>query len=227
MLQIERFESLIGFSFSDKALLQTALTHSSYTLKNQSIPNNERLEFLGDSVLELCMSEILYKRFSNVDEGALTRARAKIVRESTLYEIAKRIGVGEFLFMSPGEESTGGRDKPSILSNALEAIIGAIFLDSNLDGAKDFITKFFNIEEALVNADNKDYKTFLQEFVQEKHMGEIRYEVVETTGPVHKLEFTLRVIIANKPYGTGKGNSKLEAGQNAAKKTIEMLKGAK
>lgn len=227
MFQTEVFESLIGYSFSDKALLQTALTHSSYTLKNQSTPNNERLEFLGDSVLGLCMSEMLYKRFSDVDEGILTRARAKIVRESTLYEIAKRIGVGEFLLMSNGEESSGGRDKPSILSNALEAIIGAIFLDSNLDNAKEFINKFFNIEEALVNADNKDYKTFLQEYVQEKRMGEIRYEVVETTGPVHKLEFTLRVSIANKPYSTGKGNSKLEAGQNAAKETIEMLKNAK
>lgn len=224
MLQTDSFESLIGYSFSDKTLLATALTHSSYTLRNQNMPNNERLEFLGDAVLELCISEMLYKRFQEADEGVLTRSRAKIVRESTLYEVAKRIGMGEYLLMSQGEEASGGRDKPSILSDALEAVIGAIFLDSSLENAKSFIYKFFDIEKVLEDANNKDYKTYLQEYVQEKRLGEIRYDVIETSGPVHKLVFTMQVRIANKPYGIGKGHTKAEAGQNAAKETIDMLK---
>ena len=188
----------LNYSFTDVELLNTALTHSSFVRgDNRIYPNNERMEFLGDAVLELCASEYLYLNYPKMNEGMMTRTRARTVCESALNIVAKELELGKYLLLSHGEENTGGREKPSILSDALEAVIGSIFLDGGIECAKRFILSFIknSVEEAARSLSAKDYKTLLQEYVQHYHSGELEYKVIGMSGPDHKRVFTMCVSI--------------------------------
>ena len=221
----EPFEERIGYTFSDKTLLRTALTHSSYSRTGgENYKNNERLEFLGDAVLGLCVGEQIYSTYKGVSEGAMSKARAAAVCESALYEAAKKLGIPDVILLGYGEAVSGGRDKPSILSDALEALIGAIYLDGGLEEARKFILSFTDVKTSFNSSKSKDYKTRFQEYVQERHMGNIEYDVVDVKGPDHKRVFTIEVKINGTVYGKGVGYSKLEAGKNAAKMALMSLK---
>ena len=224
--ELNALEGCISYSFKDKALLNTALTHTSYVKgENRSAGHNERLEFLGDAVLELIVSEYLFVNNPNMNEGLMTRIRSRAVYENALFDAARAIGLGGYLLLSHGEEHTGGREKPSILSDALEALIGAMYIDGGIEPARDFILGFAveSINEAVKTISVKDHKTLLQEYVQQSHSGNLEYNVVSVTGPDHKRVFTIEVSIGGKPYGRGQGGSKQEAGQNAAHATLLML----
>lgn len=217
-------ESKLNYSFGDVALLDTAMTHTSYVKGDgRARMHNERLEFLGDAVLELCVSEYLFKRFSEFDEGAMTRLRAQTVCEGALFEIAKELGLGEALLLGRGEDHSGGRDKPSILSDALEAVIGALYIDGGMETARGFILSFIDgsVDAALKGGALKDYKTMLQEYVQKRHMGAIAYRLLGSSGPDHSKVFTMEVTIAGIPSGIGEGHTKQEAGQRAAKAALD------
>ena len=224
--ELSELMTKLSYSFTDPSLLNTALTHSSYVKgENRASTHNERLEFLGDAVLELCVSEYLYLNYPHMNEGMMTRTRSRTVYEPALYEAAKSIDLGKYIRLSHGEEHTGGRDKPSILSDALEAVIGALFLDGGLDSAKAFVLTFAeaSVDAAVKSVSAKDYKTLLQEYVQHHHSGELEYTVIDISGPDHKRVFTMQVSIGGIVYGFGNGGTKQEAGQNAAKATLELL----
>lgn len=226
---LNEFEDRLGFVFDDKCLLETALTHSSYANQyKKDVPYNERLEFLGDSVLQLCISEYLFDNCKNKTEGELTKTRALIVCENSLYEVAKRIGLGKIIRMSKGEELTGGRERMSIQADCLEAVIAAIYLDKGLKIAKNFIlTNFKDIIDMAIN--DKiilDFKTRLQEVLQQNGETNISYELVKFEGPPHRRKFYTRVIIEDKVLGDGEGFSKKEAEQMAAKQALKSLEEA-
>lgn len=224
--ELDTLQSSLGYEFADAGLLNTALTHTSYVKgENRRSGHNERLEFLGDAVLELIVSEYLFRSNPNMNEGLMTRIRARAVYETALFDAAMEIRLGDYLLLSHGEEHTGGREKPSILSDALEAVIGAMYLDGGIEPAKRFILSFAVgfINEAVKTVSVKDFKTLLQEHVQKEHSGALEYEVVSVTGPDHRREFTIEALIAGKPMGKGRGNSKQEASQNAAHATLVML----
>lgn len=226
LAELEKLETSLGYRFNNRELLNTALTHTSYVKgENRSTGHNERLEFLGDAVLELIVSEYLFLNNPGMNEGLMTRVRSRAVYENALFDAAMGIGLGNYLLLSHGEEHTGGREKPSILSDALEAVIGAIFIDGGIEPAKRFILSFAVsfINDAIRTITVKDNKTLLQERVQQQHLGSLEYEVVSVTGPDHKREFTIEVYINGKAFGRGRGSSKQEAGQNAAQATLFML----
>lgn len=225
-IMLEELQGKLGYTFNDISLLNTALTHTSFVKgEGKNSEHNERLEFLGDAVLELCVSGFLYKNYPMLDEGKMTKARALTVCEASLFEVAKHCGLGDKLLLSRGEANSGGRKKPSILSDALEAVIGAIYLDGGFEKASAFILKFAPqfVKAAVEGALNKDHKTALQELVQGEHMGALEYVLVGESGPDHKKEFEMLITIDKKPYASGKGSSKQEAGQNAAKAVLELL----
>lgn len=216
----------LDYSFTDPSLLNTALTHSSFVKgENRASIHNERMEFLGDAVLELCVSEYLYLNYPQMNEGMMTRTRSRAVYEPALFRVAKELDLGKYLRLSHGEDNTGGREKPSILSDALEAVIGALFLDGGIEPAKRFILGFADesIADAVRSLSAKDYKTLLQEYVQHNHSGDLEYTVIGINGPDHKRVFTMQVSIGGVVYGFGDGGTKQEAGQNAAKATLELL----
>lgn len=216
----------LGYAFSDIMLLDAALTHTSYVKGDGKAQNhNERLEFLGDAVLELCVSEYLYRKYPHLNEGVMTRARAASVCEAALHKAALELGLGDCLRLSRGEEHSGGRAKPSILADGLEAVLGAVYLDGGMEEARAFALRVTEeqIRAAVANVDAKDYKTMLQEHVQKLHKGNVSYELLEASGPDHQKNFTMRAVVAGKPMGVGSGGSKQEAGQAAAKETMEML----
>ncbi|NLJ90480.1 MAG: ribonuclease III [Clostridiales bacterium] len=221
----KKFEGIIKYEFNNKSLLRQALTHSSYSNERQmhKLYNNERLEFLGDAVLELITSEYLYKSHPNVPEGNLTKLRATYVRESSLAYCARQMDLGNYLFLGKGEDATGGRERDSILSDALEAIIGGIFLDGGFTNAKEFVTKevLNRIEQAELFFDSK---TILQELVQSKYTDAIVYELINEEGPDHNKEFTVAVTLNNEKLGEGKGRTKKAAEQQAAHQAIKKIK---
>ncbi len=212
------FEKKINYVFKDKRLLNIAFTHSSFSNENNLDGNNERLEFLGDAVLELTVSDFLYKKFQYMSEGDLTKLRASIVCEQSLSKIARNINIGKYLKLGNGEEMTGGRERDSILSDALEAIIGAVYLDSSIEYAKKLIISFIpkeiesKQEKLLVN----DYKSRLQEILQKNSKEPIVYDIIKEIGPDHNKLFTAQVRHHRKILGTGEGKTKKEAEQNAA-----------
>lgn len=222
-------ESALGHSFSNRALLERALTHSSFYKgeKGRREPqDNERMEFLGDAVLELCVSEELYFRFPQMQEGRLSKTRASIVCESALFQAAKGVYLGAFLLLSHGEDLGGGREKPSILSDAFEAVIAAIYLDGGWEPAKAFIRRTvlplldFTAQPQL----DKDYKTRLQEIVHhETHGKQVVYRMLDEKGPDHQKVFTMAVLLEDRTLGTGEGNSKQSAGQAAARDALERM----
>lgn len=225
---IEELERRIGYSFNDTNLLITALTHSSYANeKRDNISDNERLEFLGDSVLELVIADYLYGMFEQYKEGDLTKIRASIVSEGSLAEIARSIELGEFLYLGKGEANTGGRNRDSILADAVEAIIGAVYLEAGIDRASELIIRLFTpvIKKSFEGKGFQDYKTQLQEILQKNSDKEIVYHVIEEKGPDHNKEFVVEVYHNGQAIGMGRGKSKKEAEQQAAKEALNKIHG--
>jgi ribonuclease III len=201
------FEQRIGYAFQNKSNLLLALTHSSYANenKNEGLKSNERLEFLGDAVLNIVISETIYQRYSMLAEGEMTKARASIVCETTLVKCANHLEIGHFLLLGKGEELTGGRTRISILSDAFEAVIGAIFIDGGMQHAKSFVLRQLEklMEDTLKGQNTLDYKTQLQEIVQGRNEGKIVYEIVDENGPDHNKIFVAQVRIGELTAGTG------------------------
>ncbi len=228
MSRLEEFQEKISYSFKNERLLRQALTHSSYANERYmpKLSDNERLEFLGDAVLEIVTSDFLYRTYRDVPEGELTRLRASIVCEQTLSLCTKQIDLGSYVYLSKGEDQTGGRNRKSILSDAMEAVIGAIYLDGGFANAKEFIHKFI-----LTDIENKqlfyDSKTILQEYVQEEQGRELSYVLVKEEGPDHMKEFTIEARIGDKLVGTGVGTTKKGAEQEAAYQALLLLKNEK
>lgn len=214
---IEEFEGVIGYTFKNKKYIETALTHSSYA-NEHNLECNERMEFLGDAVLELAMSKYLYAVIS-LDEGVLTKTRAKAVCEGALDYYAAKINLPKYLFLGKGEELSGGRMRPAIIADAMEAVLGAIFLDSGFDQAYEIVKKFFIPYIAEVTS-LKDYKSLLQEKLQSEKRT-IRYEIVRDEGPANDKIFEAVVYMDEILMGRGMGKTKKEAQQNAAKNALE------
>lgn len=227
MNTIKEFQELIGYKFNNEEYLKIALTHSSYAHENKhkKIKFNERLEFLGDSVLSLIVSKYIFENYPELPEGRLTKIRSAVVCEKALYECSLNIDLGKYLILGRGEERTGGRTRPSILSDAYEALIAAIFLDSSLDVAKEWVLGqlYEAIEAAAKGKISKDYKTEFQETVQIKGDVDICYKVIDSSGPDHNKIFAVNVYLNNKLMGQGEGTSKKKAEQNAAKNALAAL----
>jgi len=225
-MKYDVLESKIGYVFNDKSLINLAVMHSSYGNDHKlgRLHNNERLEFLGDAVLELSVSESLFHMYMNKPEGELTKMRASIVCEPTLAQVARDIGLPEFILLGRGEEHTGGRSRDSIISDALEAMIGAIYLDGGFANAKEFIMKFImnDIEEKQLFYDSK---TILQEYVQKEYRETVHYELVSECGPDHCKTFCVEVKLGNKVLGAGEGKSKKSAEQKAAYEALMNREG--
>ncbi|MBN1038163.1 ribonuclease III [Clostridium botulinum] len=218
-------ENRLGVYFNNPSLIKTALTHSSFGNQFKDAKYNERLEFLGDSVLQLCITEYLFNKFKDKSEGELTKIRSLIVCENSLYEIAKKLSLGEYIRMSKGEELTGGRERMSIQADAVEAVIAAVYLDKGIGFVNDFILLHFEemINKAINNEIVLDFKTKLQELLQKDGEILIQYELVKYEGPPHRRKFFTNVIINEKVMGIGEGYSKKEAEQNAAKEALKRL----
>ena len=217
-------EQRIGYRFKNQALLTEALCHSSYANEKRTVNCNERLEFLGDSVLGITVADFLYRHYGDMPEGRMTRLRAELVCEASLHKTALALSLGDYMRLGKGEEHTGGRTRPSILADMVEAIIAALYLDSGLGEARRFI-----LEKVLKDAEisethrSKDYKTELQELVQRQPHQQIHYELIGESGPDHNKTFSFRVSINGVPAGEGSGRSKKEAEQMAACKALEAL----
>ena len=222
---IKDLEAAIGYRFKDITLLQNALSHSSYANErwHDSLKSNERLEFLGDSILGMVTAEYLYRNFPDRPEGDLTRMRADMVCERALAVVAERIHLGGHLLLGHGEEAGGGRSRDSILADAVESVIAACFLDGGMDAARKFINTFVLTEVPVKKLRNADYKTALQELVQQKKNQVLSYALVAESGPDHDKHFTVEVSLNGKVVGTGDGRSKKKAEQEAAKTAIENL----
>ena len=223
---LSALEETLAYTFADRSLLETALTHTSFVKgdgKRQT--HNERLEFLGDAVLELCVSEHLYLQQPQLQEGAMTRHRARLVCEHALFHAAVSLGIPAHLRLGNGEELTGGRNKPSIVSDALEAVLGAVYLDGGLEHARRVILEHVirQLEEARVDEMDKDFKTRLQEHVQKGHIGTLEYECMDETGPEHQKRFTICVRLSGEKIGEGLGLNNQSAGQEAAKSALRHL----
>ncbi len=214
----------LGYRFRDESLLRRALTHSSLAVEqHRKGEDNERLEYLGDAVLEHLVSRYLFDAHPEMREGGLTRLRSSLVCESALSAAARQLGLGEYLLLSRGEEQCGGRDKDSILSDAFEAVLAAVYLDGGQDEAQKLVQQYVLCAERLENrSSSKDSKTAFQELVHADHKGRvIRYELVGESGPDHKKAFTMRVLVDEKEWGVGSGSTKQAAGQAAAQMAVE------
>lgn len=226
-MKMEELQNLLGYRFNDEHLLLRALTHSSYSNENkkEKLKNNERLEFLGDSVLGLIISEFIFSHYMTLEEGQLTKIRAKIVCEASLGTASRALRLGEFMLFGKGEELTGGRNRTSILSDAFEALIAAIFLDGGMEEARTFVLKRLHgvIESAVQGKLFVDYKTRLQEIIQVQKGNRIKYEIVREEGPDHAKIFYTEVRLNDQIIGLGSGNSKKESEQEAAKEGLKRL----
>ncbi len=222
---IKDLEAVIGYRFQNIQLLQNALTHSSYANErwHNSLLSNERLEFLGDSVLGMLVAEYLYHTFPNRPEGELTRMRADMVCEQTLAAAANRIGIGDHLLLGHGEERFGGRNRNSILADAMESVIAACFLDGGMAPAENFIRTFVLCNVPVVTMKNADYKTALQELVQQKKNQVLSYKLVGESGPDHDKKFLVELTLNDTVVGKGIGTSKKRAEQDAARVALEAL----
>ena len=220
-------EERLGYSFRNRALLETALTHSSYANENRAsgIVCNERLEFLGDSVLGVTVADFLYRHFPDMPEGRMTRLRAELVCEQSLHRVALELHLGDYLRLGKGEEHNGGRKRASILSDAVEAVIAAMYLDAGMETAAGFIHRcLLDDVRAIETPTFTDYKTSLQELVQ-RHSGQVlSYELVGEEGPDHAKTFRVQVFLNGDPIGRGTGRTKKEAEQAAAANALEALR---
>ncbi len=216
----------IGYQFNNVSLLKEALTHSSYANEHraQNIRYNERLEFLGDAVLSIVVSDYIFKNCPELPEGELTKLRASLVCEKSLYEFAKKINLGNYLLLSKGERNNGGTDRPSILSDAFEALIAAIYIDGGMKSASKHILNFIIPE--IKNSKKKrinDYKTTLQEIIQKNPGEQLEYVLVDESGPDHNKHFVVEVHLNSNVIGKGGGRSKKEAEQQAAREALELM----
>lgn len=220
----EELERAIGYTFKTRMYLKRALTHSSYS-GGKNNGSNERLEFLGDAVLQLTVSRYLFTNMTTVPEGGLTKLRASIVCENSLYNFAKKIDLGKYIYLGKGEEMTGGRDRRSILADAFEAVIAAVYLDGGFDEAQAMIMRFVPDIEDIKSGKVRlgDYKTILQEIIQQNPEEKISYEVTENEDDHHHKEFSANVLLNDQVIGSGVGKSKKEAEQAAAKEAIELM----
>ena len=217
------FETNIGYSFKDIEHLKIALTHKSFIDEEPTSPTNQRYEFIGDTILDFDLSLFLFDNYPNLDEGSLTKIRSGAVDQNALVNLAKEIDIGKFLFMSKPEESTGGRDKSSILEDAVEALIAAIYFDGGLEEVNKFISKFIYplIDKLSKNPGQKDYKTRLQEYYAKK--GQKVTYTAKSEGPDHNKQFNAQVLLENKIIGKGIGKSKKNAEQMAAKDAFSKM----
>lgn len=222
---LNELEKRLCYRFQNAEYLRHALTHSSYANEHRMNRemNNERLEFLGDAVLEMISSENLYMNHPRMPEGELTKLRASLVCEQSLAQCAKEIGLGDFLLLGKGEEATGGRERNSILSDAVEAVIGAIYLDGGFTNAKEFIerTVLSDVEHRTLFCDSK---TILQELIQSEHKGALSYRLLSETGPEHMKRFTVSAYLNDIPLAKGEGKTKKAAEQEAAYRSILLLR---
>ena len=226
---IKELEQAIGYPFKDISLLENALTHSSCANErwHNSLRSNERLEFLGDSILGMIVADHLYRNFPDRPEGELTRMRADMVCEQSLAVVAGRIGLGKHLMLGHGEEQSGGRNRPSILADAVESVIAACYLDGGYAAALDFVNRFVLTDIPVVRYHNADYKTALQERVQQKKHQVLSYHLTGEQGPDHDKLFEVQVQLNGEVVGTGTGTSKKRAEQDAARVALEALFGVK
>ena len=222
---IKDLETAIGYRFKNVTLLQNALTHSSYANEHwhDSLKSNERLEFLGDSVLGMVVAEYLYRNFPDRLEGDLTRMRADMVCEKSLAKIAEKLNLGRYLTLGNGEEQSGGRNRASILADAVESVLAACFLDGGMAAAERFIQEFVLCNVPSGKLQNRDYKTALQELVQQKKNQLLSYRLVGESGPDHNKEFVVEVALNGSVVGRGIGSSKKRAEQDAARVAMEAL----
>lgn len=220
----------IGYQFNNLELLDQALHHSSWVHEHpdQALGSNERLEFLGDAVLELVITEHLYHRFLEANEGQLSKARSGVVNETRLAATARGLGLGGYLLLGKGEEGQGGRNKPSILADAMEALLAAVYLDGGLEAARSVFMELLaeTAERSISRAPKHDYKTRLQEKVQEALHVTPRYKLLETSGPDHDKTFLVACLVDGEPVAQGTGKSKKEAEQDAARSSLEALRQA-
>ncbi len=222
---LEEFEQKIGYQFHNKKLLQEALTHSSYANEGKKhLVCNERLEFLGDSVLSVIVANHLFHKYQKDPEGELTKLRAALVCEKALDRFAQKIDLGQYLYLGKGEEVTGGRERPSILADAFEAVIAAIFLDGGMASARKFVLSFIPDKLDVSKASSlNDYKTALQEVIQQNREEKIEYVLTGENGPDHNKTFEVEVHLNSNVIGKGTGKSKKQAEQNAAKEALELM----
>ena len=221
---VKQFQEKIGYQFKDESLLFEALSHSSYANENKKTRNsNERLEFLGDSVLSIVVSDHIFEHYKHLPEGDLTKMRASLVCEKALFEFSKKIDLGSYIFLGKGEEMTGGRTRPSIVSDAFEAVIAAIYLDGGMEIVSKYILSFLpeNITPDL--SVFHDYKTALQEVIQRNPEEKIEYHLKGESGPDHNKQFTVQVLLNSNVIGEGTGRSKKTAEQLAAKEALSLM----
>ena len=222
---MEKLEKNIGYTFKNKELLKKALTHTSYAYEHD-IESNEKLEFLGDSILEFISSTYLFANYSKLKEGEMTKVRATVVCEKSLYKVAKMHNFSDFLYLGKSERQSGGENRPAILADSVEAVIAAIYLDGGIEKAQKFIIENLKeeIEIASKNVGQKDYKTVLQEKLQKHGEVEIKYTILREIGPDHDKTFEAQVECNNKKLATGIGKSKKQAEMEAAKEALNKLK---
>ena len=229
-MTLECLEAALGLKFRDPGLLRQALVHRSFLNEQAGDPSQsyERLEFLGDSVIELTVSTELFRRFPLFSEGELTKQRAELVRSESLAALARRLGVGEFLVLGKGEEANGGREKDSILAASFEAVVAAVYLDQDYDHAKGFVLRLLEPQLAVLQAEGpptENSKTRLQEHVQSKGIPSPRYHLISTEGPDHAPSFTVEVLVDGQSIGIGHGGRRNDAEQNAAAHALRQLSG--
>ena len=222
---IKELENAIGYRFRNISLLQNALAHSSYANErwHNSLMSNERLEFLGDSVLGMLVAEHLYRTFPDRPEGELTRMRADMVCEKTLATVANQLNLGDHLLLGKGEEQGGGRNRNSILADAVESVLAACYLDGGMAAAVAFVEKFILVNVPVAKFQNNDYKTALQELVQQKKNQSLVYTLVGESGPDHDKQFVVELTLNGESVGKGTGSSKKRAEQDAARDAMERL----
>jgi len=229
MHPLSDIQQRIAYTFNDVELLERSLTHKSYANENRVPYHNERMEFLGDAVLSLVVSEYLMKACPDSTEGDLSRLRAAVVSEPALAAVSREIGLGDYLLLGKGEEQTGGRNKDSLLADCLEALIASVYLDAGIDAAEAFVIRFFAavINKTCTSGGSLDYKTELQELCQERLKLLPEYRIVSETGPDHQKQFEMEVWINGQLSGRGIGRSKKEAEQRSAREALEKMQNAK
>ena len=222
-VDFSEFERKIGYTFKNKGILYEALSHSSFA--NETKKNsNERLEFLGDSVLSIVVSNYLFEHYQHLPEGHLTKVRSSLVCENSLYEFAKTIDLGDYIMLGKGEENTGERKRPSILADAFEAVIAAVYLDGGIENASKYVLSFIPKDLSLKKAvSNNDYKTILQEVIQKNPEEKVEYFLKSAVGPDHDKTFTIQVKLNSNVIGEGTGHSKKQAEQAAAKEALKLM----
>ncbi|MBO5575138.1 MAG: ribonuclease III [Ruminococcus sp.] len=223
--KLKQFQQVIGYKFKNEKLLYEALSHSSFANESKKQRNsNERLEFLGDSVLSVIVSDYIFEHLKHLPEGELTKLRASLVCEKALFDFSKKIDLGNYIFLGKGEELTGGRERPSIVSDAFEAVIAAIYLDGGMKSAAKYVLSFIpeDIKPHSV-VSFVDYKTALQEIIQKNPEEKVEYVLSDETGPDHDKKFTVQVMLNSNIIGTGVGRSKKAAEQNAAKEALALM----